>query len=214
MSLRRRNLEEDIKWLKWPIAMCGLSALLSLAMWWAASYYRDQVQREEFNALNRLDLLNAQIREIEEAERIIVENIGVYNNMVRLGIMGEEDRVALLDDLAAIRDRYDLFPIAVDIEEQNNQAIPYTVEVDFPEEQIALRSSRMSLQVPLLHEGDLTRLLAALMTGDRLLVADHCAVNYALESEDAYLTLTRHLLASCDFYWYTLQREPYIDPSF
>ena len=214
MALRRRNWQDDLLWLRWPVIFLSLIVILVVSAWWMASSYRNSVQRQEFNVRNQLDLLSGQVREIEEAEQIIVNNIGVYSSMAARGVMDAENRVALLDDIAAIRARYNLFPISVDISEQNRQVIPFVSEVDFPTEQISLRSSRISLQLPLLHEQDLTRLIDELLATGRLLAVDRCAVNYALESPENFLTLVQHQIAACELYWYTFQREPYIDPEF
>lgn len=214
MALRRRNWQDDLIWLRWPLILLTLIVAMVVGAWLFASSYRNSVQREEFNARNRLDLLIGQVREIEEAERIIVDNIGVYNSMVARGVMDAENRVALLDDIANIRSRYNLYPINVDISEQSRLVIPFVSEVDFPTEQVSLRSSRISLQLPLLHEEDLTRLINELLATGRLLAIDRCAVNYALESEENFLTLVQHQIAVCDIYWYSFQREPYIDPEY
>jgi len=214
MALRRRDWQKDMLWLRWPLTFLALTIVVTVSIWWLASSYRNTIQREELNALNRLDLLIGQVREIEEAEQIIVDNIDVYNSMVARGLLEAEDRVAVLDDISDIRGRYNLYPIGVDIAEQNRRVIPFLSEVDFPTEQISLRSSQISLELPLLHEGDLFRLLGELLATGRLLAIDRCAVNYALESEENFLTLVQHQLAACELYWYSFQREPYIDPDY
>ncbi|GAB5500804.1 MAG: hypothetical protein PsegKO_31150 [Pseudohongiellaceae bacterium] len=214
MALRRRNWQDDLLWLRWPLVFLTLAVAIAVSAWWTAASYRNSVQREEFNASNELDLLIGQVREIEEAEQIIVNNIGIYNAMVARGVMAAENRVALLDDIADIRARYNFYPISVDISEQDRRVIPFVSEVDFPTEQISLRSSRISLQLSLLHEEDLTRLINELLATGRLLAVDRCAVNYALESEENSLTLVQHQIAACELYWYSFQREPYIDPDY
>lgn len=211
MALKRRRFKDDVFWLRWPLIMLGLSVCVAVGAWWSAANYRNSMQRDEFNALNQLDLLSGQVREIEEAERIIVDNIDRYNSMVDRGLLEEENRVALLDEIAGIRNRYNLYPITVEIDEQDRVLIPYRTEVDFPEEQVTLRSSEINLQLPLLHEGDLTRLLEQLLASGRLLVVDNCSMRYALESEETFLTLVQHQLASCNLVWYTFRREPYLE---
>jgi len=82
MALRRRDWQKDMLWLRWPLTFLALTIVVTVSIWWLASSYRNTIQREELNALNRLDLLIGQVREIEEAEQIIVDNIDVYNSMV------------------------------------------------------------------------------------------------------------------------------------
>jgi len=209
MALRRREFRDDVLWLRWPIAYTALSTLVAVALWWGAASLRNETQRREFNAINQLDLLAGQVREIEEAERVIVNNIGVFNRMEARGIMAGENRVALLDTIGDIRARYDLYPIAVDISEQNLMVLDYPQDVDFPDEQISLGSSRVTIQLPLLHEGDLTRLLDDLLASGPLMVVDYCSINQALQSQESYLTLVPHQLAECGLTLYTFERAPY-----
>lgn len=211
MSLKRRRLEEDVLWLKWPLVLLLFVIAAAIALWWTASAYQDQMRQAEFNALSDLELLSAQVQEIEEAEQIIVNNIGVYEEMEARGLLANEDRVALLDDITSLRARYNLYPISVDIFEQDRVLIPYRTEVNFPEEQISLRSSRIQLQLPLLHEGDLARLLEGLMYSDRMIVIEECSITDALDSEFDKLTLVQHQLAACSLIWYSFRREPYND---
>lgn len=211
MALKRRRFNDDVFWLRWPLIFLGLSVCMAIGVWWTASSYRNSMQREELNTLGQLDLLTGQVREIEEAERIIVDNIDRFNSMVDRGLLEEENRVALLDEIAAIRNRYDLYPITIEIGEQDRILIPYRTEVDFPEEQVTLRASAINLQLPLLHEGDLTRLLERLLASGRLLVVDSCSMRYALETEELFMTLVPHQMATCDLVWYTFRREPYLE---
>lgn len=214
MSLRRRNYEEDLLWLKWPLICLGVAIAAAVGMALAASSYQDEMRQDEFNRLSDLDLLQGQVREIEEAEQIIVNNIGVYEQMESRRLLDAEDRVALLDDIAALRDEYNLYPISVDIGTQYRVLIPYRTEVNSPEEQISLRSTRVQLQLALLHEGDLARLLEGIFYSDRLMVIEECAINSALGSESDFLTLVQHQMASCSLIWYSFRREPYSELEF
>lgn len=214
MTLKRRSLRDDALWLIVPLSFAVLTLSAMIASWWGAASYQNRVQRNEFNAQSQLELLEGQIEEIEASERIIVENIDLYNRIAAAGILDEEDRVALLDDITTIRRRYNLFPISIAIGEQDRVLLPYPGDVDFPDEQITLRASRVELQMPLLHEGDLTRFLADFLNSERLMLVNQCSVNSALEDQNLKLTYVQHQQAECEFTWYTMRREPYSDLGF
>lgn len=210
MALRRRSLGDDIRWLRGPMILLGIVLAVSIGGYLGASYYRNDVQRMEFNATTDLDLISVQVEEIEQEEQAVVNSIGVYNTMEENGVMGEEDRVALLEEITAIRERYLLFPINVSIGEQDRLLLEYGENVDFPDDQITLRTSQVQVRFSLLHEEDLTRFLTDIMDSGRLMAPSSCTVNAALEDPDMIQEVVQHQIAACDFNWYTFQREPYL----
>ncbi len=210
MALRRRTWQEDVQWLKFPLTLLGVVIVASIGIYVGASYARNDLQQQEFNSISELDLLNAQIDEIEAAEQVIVNNIGLFNSMVENGVMAEEDRVAMLEAITDIRNRYYLFPINVAIGEQDRVLLEYPESVAFPDDQITLRSSQVQVRYSLLHEEDLTRFLADYLTSGNLVVPSSCTVSAALEDPDDRLNVVQHQIADCQFQWYTFQREPYV----
>jgi len=210
MALRRRTWQADVRWLRSPLIALGTVIVAAIAIYVGASYFRDDLQRQEFNAVSELDLLHGQIDEIEEAEQVIVNNIGLYNGMVANGVMSEEDRVSMLEEITAIRDRYYLFPINVSIGEQDRLLLEYPESVAFPDDQITLRTSPVQVRYSLLHEEDLTRFLNDYLASGNLVVPSRCSVSAALEDPADRLNVVQHQIADCQFEWYTFQREPYI----
>lgn len=210
MALRRRNRREDIAWLRFPITVLVVSLLVSVGLYVAASMYLNEVRRQQFNATTNLDLLSGQVAEIERSEQMVVNNIGIYNRMVENGAMGEEDRVRLLEEITRIRQRNLLFPMNVTIGEQDRRLLPYADTVEFPDEQITLRSSQVQIRYSLLHEEDLTRFLDEFLALGNLMVPSRCTITQALEDPADAMKVVQHQIADCEFYWYTFQREPYL----
>ncbi|MCH7816851.1 MAG: hypothetical protein IIC60_09820 [Proteobacteria bacterium] len=209
MPLKRRQLKDDLLWLKWPLILLAVVLSVAISSYVSAFYFRNDMQRQEFDAFSAFDLLSGQVREIESAERIIVNNIDRFNSMAATSLMDEENRVDLLEEIRAIREEHQLFPIGVEIQEQNRILLSYTSDIEFPDEQISLRSSQIQIRLPLLHEEDLARFLADFLGGDRLIVSNRCTINETVIAEDNFLEIREHQLAICDFYWYTLRREPF-----
>ncbi|MCG8412729.1 MAG: hypothetical protein MI746_00785 [Pseudomonadales bacterium] len=210
MALRRRNWREDVRWLRWPLSLLAVVIVASISLYISASIFRNDMQRQEFNALSDLDLLNGQVDEIEQAEQVIVNNIGLYNSMVANGIMAEEDRVNMLEAITQIRERYYLFPINVSIGEQDRLLLEYPESVAFPDDQITLRNSQVQVRYSLLHEEDLTRFLRDYLAMGDLVVPSLCNVSAALEDPADRFNVVQHQIADCQFQWYTFQREPYL----
>jgi len=167
------------------------------------------MRRQEIGIRSNTEVLNLELREIEQSERIIVENIDLFNLMQANGILDEENRVSLLEDISRIRDSLHLFPIDVEIEEQQRKLLEYEESITDFEEQISLRSSQIRLSMPLLHEEDLLKFVDRFLNTGRLILSNQCTVNRSLADEEQMLDVVEHLRAECEFYWYTLQREPF-----
>lgn len=207
MAMRRRNTRADLAWLKWWLVLLGLCLAIAIGGYWSALYYRTEMSRLELGTRSNFDVIIQEVTQIEESERIIVENIDRYNELVRYQIMGTEDRVSLLEDISRIRNRFLLYPIDVEVSERSQRVLEYGEEIEIPEEQIVMHSSFVRLRIPLLHEEDLTRFLNAFLNAGRLMVTTSCAINSSETSASISLELIERQIADCEFIWYTFSQE-------
>lgn len=207
MALRRRSLSADIQALKWPLLLFFLTTAATVAFYFGTQSYWNNILRQESNSYSELNYVSSQVAAIEDAERIFIENIDRFNVMVSNGVLNQEDRVALLAEIDQIRNQYKLFPLSVSISEQESRMLAFPESEEAPLEQMSLRSSRLQLSLPLLHEEDLTRFLTDILAPQRMLIANRCEINRLDLPEEAILTIVPHQLASCELHWYTLQRE-------
>ncbi len=208
MALKRRTLTADIQALKWPLLLFVFVTAATVAFYFGAQSYWDNILRQESNSYSDLNYISSQVSAIEDAERIFIENIDRFNVMVSNGVLNQEDRVALLAEIGRIRNEYKLFPLSVSISEQESRMLAFPESEEAPLEQMSLRGSRVQLSLPLLHEEDLTRFLADVLAPQRMLIVNRCEINKLDVAEDAMFTIVPHQQASCELYWYTLQREP------
>lgn len=209
MTLKRRSIKEDIFWLKMPLSAFSLAIAASAGAYFYATDYSNDILRRESNSYSDYNIVSAQVFAIEEAEQIIISNIDRFNKMVGNQVMSEENRVGLLAEIGSIREKYRLFPVVVSVSEQEKKVLGYADNVESPEEEVSLLRSELKIQLPLLHEEDLTRFLVDLMRPGRLLVNNRCVITDLLLSESDVLDISPHQQAACDFYWYTLRSEPY-----
>ncbi|GJM11934.1 MAG: hypothetical protein DHS20C12_03370 [Pseudohongiella sp.] len=207
MAIRRRNIKEDLAWLKWWLILFAISLAIAIGGYWYSLYYLSEVRRLELGMLSNFDVILQEVTQIEDSERIIVENIDRFNSLAEDGLMSEEDRVSLLEDVRRIRDRFRLFPIDVEISEQTSNMLEYEEGVEFPEEFISVRSSTVTVRLPLLHEEDLTRFLNAFLNTGRLLVTTSCTITESSTDPAEAMEIVAHQVSNCDFIWYTFRRE-------
>jgi hypothetical protein len=62
--------------------------------------------------------------------------------------------------------------------------------------------------MPLLHEGDLVRLLQALAEGPRMLQPLTCSLTARNSQTASYIYLSQHFDAACTLQWYTFGLPP------
>lgn len=210
MALKRRSLKADVMWLKIPLTGFVLAIAMTTGFYFFSAYYWNSVLRNESTIYNDFNYVSSQVFAIEEAEQIIIDNIDRFNEMTSHQVMDEEDRVGLLAEIGEIRDKYKLFPITVSVSEQERMVLPYPDDVESPEEQVSLRKSILQVQLPLLHEEDLTRFLYDFIQPTRLLVNNRCVVSDLLVSDQDILNVVPHQQANCEFHWFTLRREPFV----
>ncbi len=207
MAIRRRNIREDLAWLKWWLILLAICFAIAIGGYWAALYYRSDMRRLEIGTRTNFDVITQEVTQIEESERIIVENIDRYNALVSNGLLSEEDRVSLLEDIRRIRNRFRLFPIDVEVREQSSRTLDYDERVENPEEQISVRASVVMIRIPLLHEEDLTRFLGAFLNAGRLMLTTSCAITASSVDVSETFEIVEHQIANCEFIWYTFRRE-------
>ena len=206
MAVRRRHIREDLAWLKWWLILLALCFAIAIGGYWASIYYRSDMRRLELGTRSNFDVITQEVTQIEESERIIVENIDRYNALVSNRLLEEEDRVSLLEDIRRIRNRFRLFPIDVEVREQSSRILEYPEGIEDADEQISVRSV-VTLRIPLLHEEDLTRFLGAFLNAGRLMVTTSCAITAPAIDASEQLEVVQRQIASCEFIWYTFRRE-------
>lgn len=209
MASKKRRLKEDLMWLKWPLSLLFVVTCIAVGLFVSANIYQSDLQRLEVNTLGEFDLVTGQVEAIAASEQIIVENIERFNTMVANSVMDEEDRVGLLQEIGVIRTRHQLFPMEIEISEQQRSLLDYGEGVEFPDEEISLRASIVSINLPMLHEGDLTNFLNDFLSTGRLIITSSCDIREVVLEERDLLALVPHQLAQCEFYWLTFKREPF-----
>lgn len=210
MALSKRSLKADLIWLKYPLLAMIFSVGATAGIYNYSVYHWNYTQLQESMVYDDFNYVTSQVSVVEEAEQIIIQNIDRFNEMTSNGVMSEEDRVGFLAEIGTIRDNYKFFPIGVTVSEQIKQILPYSPNIETPEKQIALNRSSGKVQLPLLHEGDLTRFLFEIMKPARLLVNNRCVISDLALADTELLNVIPHQQATCDFYWYTLREEPFV----
>ena len=145
---------------------------------------------------------------IAEEEATIVRYIDRYKEFVESGYLFEEERLTLIEYVADIRNDFNLFPIEMDIGEQNSYSLEYDpldLNVGDP---VNINYSSVELAYSLLHEEDFTRLLGTLLDFGAFLLPTQCEMSHASALDDDFSTIYERMSASCSLFWYTFDLTP------
>lgn len=199
---------EDLLLIKWKIAFFILCLAIVAGIYWGMDALSSQATRNLSIAQGELYSARSSVELIEEEEATIIEYIDRYQDLSAEGIVEPEDRLQFLEKVADIRAEYDLFPIALNIEQQVGIRLQYDPAETEPGGPIDLKISTVSLSVPLLHEDDLARFLGALLNSDGLYQARECEIGALNSATQSFVFLAQHFSASCELLWYTFDLSP------
>lgn len=207
--------QEDLPLVRGPALTALLLLLLCAALLGGAYYFRHQQQQAVQNAQGEREQAEQLLRQTVAEEEEIRRYLRPYQELAQSGVMGDEDRIALVERVEQIRDSYRLFPVQVDIEPRFAIPIAALDEAEPPPpvalgQDLAglgplLQATPVRLSLSLLHEEDLIHLLDRLHSLPGLLVTESCNVALAPAAmKAADRELPENLLASCRLLWLTL----------
>lgn len=141
---------------------------------------------------------DGKLRQVRREENEIREKSALFNELQTRGVIGEEQRLEWVELLMDIRDKRRLIGLEYEIAPQH----PLDAK---PSGRFALFASPMKLQLQLLHEEDLTRLLDDLRQRAKALIqVKRCAIS-RLPRNDAENGTQALLQAECQIDWITLR---------
>lgn len=146
---------QERRHLRWPLLLAIVLCGAGVAMVLYSEYRLDSARQERAAARKQSASALERVAKVAEEERDIRNNLVVYQRMVDAGIVGEKNRLDLIDGIAAIKTARKLFDIRYQIEPQkplDYPGIARTPGLDFV-------VSRVQLDMQLLHEEDLLRFI-------------------------------------------------------
>ncbi|HPP48229.1 MAG TPA: hypothetical protein PLF25_12110 [Accumulibacter sp.] len=156
---------------------------------------RRQAQRTQANNDKLLAEADARLKQVSNEESEVKQKIMIFNQLQERGVVGEEQRLEWIELLKDIRVRRRLLDLEYEIAPQRLFEANTANEYSF-------FASTMRLQVKLLHEEDLERLLSDLRSQAKaLIMVKNCTVSRLPAVSDEHA----NLLAVCEIDWITLR---------
>jgi hypothetical protein len=195
-------LREDFRHLQVPLAIAVV--LLAIGGGTVAAMFKWTEHMKQDNAQAQLALSEAagRLARATEEEKEIRLNILQYRALTERGIIGEdeEQRLDLQERLNAIRIARKLFDFHVEIAEQR--------KLDSTASGAEIMVTKMTLNMPLLHEDDLFNLLSDLRAAPRgYFQVKSCNIVRATVPSDRRV-LAPTLTANCALDFFTIHERP------
>ncbi|MDP2282806.1 MAG: hypothetical protein Q8L06_01610 [Pseudohongiella sp.] len=181
---------------------------LGFVAYQAATYYQQSSASALRSAQASYQQVSSSIEQIEQEESTVVRYIDRYQQMVARGVIGDGNRLQLIEQLSSLRQRSRLYPINIQIRESNEVAVSYPPEDPLPGDPVFVRAAPVSLAMALLHEGDLLQVLDALLVFPGLLQPKRCLIKPFSSASASFNSVTENLEASCEILWYNLALVP------
>ena len=185
---------------KLQISVFGMLLMVALGVA-SVLFSRSQVKQADqaFSATqSERNNQDTKLKRLRSEERQIREHAALFNALKARGVIGEEQRLEWVELLKEIRERHRLIELRYEISPQQPLEKP-------PVGTLALHASTMKLQLNLLHEEDLTRLLDDLRRqAHALLQVKRCDVS-RMQRSGPENTLQGYLQAECLIDWITVR---------
>ena len=154
--------ENKLDWsvLQGSVITFVVSIAISAALIGSTWYYKDKMHREYQMQKSRFQSISNQYLAVDQEEKLIRDYYPKFVELYNKGIIGQERRLTWIETLNNAEDRIKLPSITYDIASQNKYVPDYSLNIG----NFQIYSSPMKLNMNLLHEGDLKKLLDALST--------------------------------------------------
>ena len=162
--------------LRFSVAAFLLLVVAGIALVWAARHGLAQEHRKLGAAQAERRQTAERLTRLAHEEREARDHVELYQTLKELRIVGPERRLDWVETLARIRTERDLADVRYQVERQK------LLKTLTGNPALALLSSSMSVELALLHEGDLLRFLADLRaSGNAYYSVRQCAITRLAE---------------------------------
>ncbi|MBA3695977.1 MAG: hypothetical protein H0W85_04265 [Methylotenera sp.] len=194
---------QDWQKLKAPLltlfgVLVGMALLIGFA-----HYYSEQQQKALENQKNQLNAARQHYLSSGSEKDIITEYLPKYQKLINKGFVGEERRIEWVDELRSEHQQHKLFGIKYNISQQEEYKPTFTLNFGG----FALHRSVMKLELDMLHEGDILKLMESMAAKDAApFMLRDCEI-VRLNNSTTFNQLIPNLHAQCNVDWLTIH-EP------
>lgn len=191
--------KEGFRALRASWILLGLSVLATVAIGAGGQWVTERDKREGGQAEKRLREARSRLDGARRERENLTESAEVFRSLVDRGILQDERRLDLIELVAELRRRHNLYSLDYEIAPQRALPGPSFASVD-------VLSSRVKFKARALHEGDILAFVEELSRSSRgLYPVDRCALQRS--DEGSAVQLRARVEAECSLEWITLREK-------
>src|SRR5450830_1927266 len=187
---------QDWQKLRYPAVGLGLALILMTLLCTYVESIRDQSQQTLDRQSSQLRQARQKFQTSGQEKYTIVKYLPLYEQLIRDGFIGEEQRIAWIDHLRTIHDQNKLFKINYSIASQEDYQPTFALNAGT----FKLKRSVMKLDLAMLHEGDLLVLIEQLhaMEATPFILRDCEIIRFSRTISNSYIP---NMQAQCELDW-------------
>ena len=194
---------EDLDWsqLRGALITLSLSAITCGLLVWGSYYFLGKM-RLEFNRNNALfQNISSRYLAVDEEEKLIRRFYPRFLELQERGVIGREQRLAWIETLRDADEKIMLPSMTYEIKSQGVYLPPFSTSMG----RFQVFASGMSLNMQLLHEGDLLKMFEVLdREASGTYTVSSCRLNKAASVIDPGNITRGNIIARCELNWFTI----------
>jgi len=191
----------DIDWkiLRGSIITLVVSIAVSGFMVYGSRYFKARMYQEYTRNDARFQAITSRYLAVDEEEKLINQYYPRFVELYKKGVIGKEQRLNWIEVLRNTGMKYHIPTLNYQIKSQEAYTPGYSVMLG----RFKLYSSKMTLNMRLLHEGDLFTILDSLNSNARgIFSLDHCRLSRSGEIKKS--ADKPNINAQCEMQWFTI----------
>ena len=193
----------DIEWgvIRGALGALVLAAAIGATLYTAATRFRDAMQVKYSESHQRLQSVTGKYLAVDQEDMIIREQYPRFVELVRKGVIGNEQRLNWIEVLKRTAAITKIPSLRYEIAARE----PFTPDFGLATGPYQVRVSKMKLDLGLLHENDLSAVLAALDgKADGIYSIRDCTFRRSAERVEPRLD-RENLKSACELQWFTIR---------
>lgn len=165
---------QDVRQLRWPLLAASALVIAGAVALWFSEQYLDTAKKNKSATQMQRTTAQERVAKASEEEKEIRNHLVHFQRMADAGLIGAKSRLDLIEKIATIKAQRKLFEIKYSIDAQKPVDYPGVSATGAME----FVTSRMQLDMLLLHEEDLLHFFKDLQgAGQSLVSVRHCKLS-------------------------------------
>lgn len=194
--------ESDIDWtiLKGSLITLILCLVIASALVGGSYYFNSKLEKEYKNNKSIFQSISRRYLDVDQEEKVLREYYPIFVKLYNRGIIGREQRLNWIETLRQAGEKVKLPSLTYSIDSQEEYIPGFNINYSG----YTLYRSAMELQLGLLHEGDLFKLIDYInRNADGIYTLTECS--FRMSSDAIKFEENRaNISASCLLYWITI----------